>query len=169
MHPSAQIPIQASFSEIRKTYEEVLKFVRNQSQIEGPIRLKDEIGARLELADLDYDEFLHEFSRQFAVDFSQTNWADYAPSFCRTDFLRTMRLFLCLPLTPLFWGMKMVLFLGFASFSKEKASQILYWQPSLPFTKPQKDITIGDLMISALRGHHGERRHFRLGIKPSAN
>jgi len=141
--------VYTSFSELRRTSEQMLKLVQRTLAGQEPINLRTSINEDLGIAGLDWDMFLEEYENEFNAQLHGLEYTDYFPKEGLTfvDFLFV--------LLRLLWLLTIFIPARLLGIEKKK----IFW-----YTEP-KILTIGDSALSALVGEFVKREQTVIKIR----
>lgn len=151
-----------NYSELRSVYSDVIDYVREKAPWQKDLSANTSIENDLGLYGLESAIFIDEFSKKFELDVSDLEYADhftpedelFNPAFAFFSLL-------FLPATLL----KAVFALLVWPFSAKIFSRIKTYRFIPVENNVRKDVTIGDLIISVIRGEFSERKNFVLALR----
>lgn len=153
--------INIKYAELKQIYNEVLSFANIEYPWFKDINSKTKIENDLGLYGLDNEAFFDLFSNQFSIDFSQVNYSDYFEPETEGGLEAIFMFFVYSP----FYLSKTIIFLLFLPFSRETSDKIRRFSFYGSHFPKQKDVTIGDLVVSVIQGHFAERNDFKITLK----
>lgn len=154
--------VEVSFTELRNVHHEVVAFTKARVDWLDEFNAQTQIEKDMGLWGLDNEEFLQAFAERFKVDFTDMYYEDYFVS--EAELVNPIRFFI-LPFQLLFWVFKSLLGLFMFAFYKSLAKTIFKFSPPNLGYSQTKDVSLGDLMISAVQKRFVERSTVNLVLK----
>ena len=156
--------LEISYSDLRKIYSEVIAFVEKEADWFTNPNRKVKIEEDLGLYGLDNESFLWEFSKKFNVDFSEMDYRKYLTEEIEIVNMKWVILFPFLIIYLLIkWFLVIISFPISRSFSKRTENY------DIPIIRNsiKKDVTIGDLIVSAIKNKFWEEEKVAIQLKTS--